>query len=132
MKTLKVLAIGSLLAFALSACGDDAGDWKGKYQKIVDEACACKDDACFEKARDKRKKLRKDFKEKFKDNKEEGMKIGKQMAPLDKKFNECGDKLRQANKPADKPAAKAPTPEPPKAPTPEPAKAPEPAKPEAK
>lgn len=113
MNTLKALAFASFMALGLSACGGDSGgEWKSKYQKIVDEACACKDVACFDAAKDKRRDLRKEFREAFKDKKDEAKKVGEKMEPLDKQFNECRDKLQAAAPPAEAapaaPATKAP------------------------
>jgi len=96
IKLVKLGLIAATLSFALSACGGDAGEWKDKYQKIIDEACACKDQDCLDKVREKRSALKKEFREKFKDDKENGKKIGKQLAPMDDKWSDCRKKVREA------------------------------------
>lgn len=94
MKSMRLALMGALLAFGIGACGGGADEWKGKYQKIIDEMCACKDEACADKVNESRKTLRKEFKEAFKDKKEEAKKIGEEMQDLDKKYRECRDKAR--------------------------------------
>lgn len=96
IKLVKLGLVAATLSFALSACGGDAGEWKGKYQKLIDEACACKDQDCLDKVREKRSALRKEFKAKYKDDKETGKKIGKELSSLDDKWSDCRKKVREA------------------------------------
>ena len=100
MRIITSLAMAAALGLGLTACGGEAGDWKKRYQKIIDEGCACKDEACFEKATEKRRELRKDFREKYKDNKDKGKKIGESLEGLDKKWDECRDKREKTETPA--------------------------------
>jgi len=82
MKNVGVAITGLViaLAFTLGACGGDGV--VGKYSKLVDEMCKCKDKACSDKMRTKRRDLQKSV---SKPSKSEMEKIGK----LDKKWREC-------------------------------------------
>lgn len=96
MKSMKLAMMGVLLAFGLGACGGDADEWKGKYQSIIDEMCACTTKECADTANDKRRDLRKAFKEKLKGDKDKMKSIGKEMKPLDDKWDACRDKAEAA------------------------------------
>ena len=94
MRTMKILGAAMLLCLGLGACSE-AGKWQSRYQKIVDEGCACKDSACFDKVSDERRTMRKEFKEKYKDDKEKAKKIADGLNTLDDKWNACRDKLEK-------------------------------------
>ncbi len=96
MKLVKLSLVAAVVSLGLSACGGDAGQWKDKYQKLIDEACACKDQGCMDKVSEKRRDLKKEFREKYKDDKENGKKIGKELSPMDDKWSDCRKKVRDA------------------------------------
>lgn len=98
MKTIKsLLAVGLLsMSFAGIGCGGDADT--SKYEKAIAAMCECKDDACMDKARDERRDFRKSLGEKYKKKEDAPESLVKKMNELDKKWDDCSDKAREAAK----------------------------------
>lgn len=95
MKNLKnaMLALGLTSMFGLGACGGDLA----KVEDLVNEMCACKDKACYDKVEEKAKKEFSDEKKMEKLMKDEPEAMGKLMA----KAAACEEKLEAAEAPAE-------------------------------
>jgi hypothetical protein len=90
MRTLStLLALGFTLS--LGACGGDDGD---KFGDIADEVCACKDEACLEKANDKWDKLEREMRDKYKD-KEPSESVKKKYQAAEDKAEKCAEALEK-------------------------------------
>ena len=79
----------SCLSLSFAACGEDSKDWSGDYKKIVDEACACQDAACYDSVKAKRNAMRKQFKEEYRDKKAEGKAIRDKLGAHDDAWRKC-------------------------------------------
>ena len=63
MKRISAALVGLAFCFGAAACGGGGG--AGEMAKLKDEACACKDMACYDKVKDKWKEMEKGLEKKY-------------------------------------------------------------------
>lgn len=88
MKIIPSLLLPLTLALGLGACSSDV---VSDFEKIVDKACACEDQACLDKVEEEAKKMQDKYPkdEISEDDMKELMKLGE-------KLRKCEDEIKSA------------------------------------
>ncbi len=115
MRTLGAAFVSSFLISFLMACGSASKDNQlaADAKAVADEMCACKDDACADKVKEKRKALRDKARGMYAKKEDVATDLLEKMKVQDKRFGECNMKLRMMGKPdivAPAPAPASPAP----------------------